>query len=404
MNGPRRPLVRLVLPARLLALLGALPLLTAGGVALLTVAAASGAAGAGPLCAAGGAEPSGSGEPIAGGEFRAADGRTVVLEPRHLRNAQRMLAGAAAAGADERATLILFMAAFQESGFRNYSNAAAYPESLGLGGDGDAHDEDSLGVLQQRPSMGWGEVAELMDVDYAVRAFLGGPDGPNAGSPPGLFDLEGWRGMGLGQAAQAVQFSAHPERYEHWREAAGRLLAGLGGPALCRVPTGEAAYPLPAPAPVTDGVGPRPCELPRADGGCAHSTWHPALDFDAACGTPVFAGRPGVVTAAADAVLFVQGDDGALVQYLHMPVAASPVSIGDRVRAGQRIGEVGNEGASTGCHLDLRVDTAAATDPAVRALPRIGAGEPGVPPGHWADPVAYFALFGVDLLAGGAAG
>lgn len=356
-------------------------------------AGAAGAAGTGVAAAAG------------AGRFVSEDGRVVELDARHAQRAGEMVAEARAAGADDHAVLIVLMAAFQESGFRNYSNIASYPQSAEMTDDGDGHDEDSLGVLQQRPVMGWGEVAELMNPRYAVRAFLGGPSGPNHGNPPGLFDIHGWRAMEPGQAAQAVQFSAHPELYETWHGAAERLLRELGAASPCPAGSppmpGEAAYPLPETVPITDGIGPRPCEQPLASGGCAHSTWHPALDFGAPCGMPVLAVRPGTVIAAANAALFIQADDGAVIKYLHMPSASYLVSIGDVVRAGQRIGEVGNEGPSTGCHLDLRIDTALASEPAVRALPRIGEGAAGIAPGHWADPAAYLSLYGIDLMIGG---
>lgn len=174
-------------------------------------------------------------------------------------------------------------------------------------------------------------------------------------------------------------------------ETAGAAAAGAAG--------GAAAYPLPQPAPITDGVGPRECRVSGA-GGCASSLWHPALDFGAACGVPVLAVRPGVVAEHLGYWLTILGDDGAQTSYLHMESADVLVVVGERVAAGQVIGAVGTAGPSTGCHLDLRVNTLGSQDEAVSSLPHVG--DASVGPG-WVDPTAYMALYGVDLLVGGTA-
>jgi hypothetical protein len=81
-------------------------------------------------------------------------------------------------------------------------------------------DADSLGVFQQRPSMGWGTPAEIMDVSYAARRFFEVAvkvDRP--GLTPGLL-------------ADAVQRSCCPERYDQAEDRASRMLrqAWQGGP------------------------------------------------------------------------------------------------------------------------------------------------------------------------------
>lgn len=76
-------------------------------------------------------------------------------------------------------------------------------------------DSDSVGVFQQRPSQGWGTVAELTDVAYAAGAFFDEAErveGDLAGSTPG-------------QLAQAVQRSAYPDRYDEAEAVALELLA-----------------------------------------------------------------------------------------------------------------------------------------------------------------------------------
>lgn len=77
-------------------------------------------------------------------------------------------------------------------------------------------DRDSLGLFQQRPSMGWGSPAQIMDPEYSARAFFGGPTGPNAGKIRGLLDIKNWSTMQLTKAAQAVQISAFPDAYQKW--------------------------------------------------------------------------------------------------------------------------------------------------------------------------------------------
>ena len=77
-------------------------------------------------------------------------------------------------------------------------------------------DRDSIGLFQQRPSKGWGTVAQIMNPEYSARAFFGGPTGPNFGKVRGLLDINNWQSMSLTRAAQAVQISAFPEAYQKW--------------------------------------------------------------------------------------------------------------------------------------------------------------------------------------------
>lgn len=137
--------------------------------------------------------------------------------------------------------IIAIMMALQESGLRVLANANV-PASLGYPHDGVGRDHDSLGSAQQRPRAGWGTVAQLMNPVYNVRAFFGGPAGPNHGSPPGLLDIRDWQTMNKGQAAQAVQASAFPELYERWEAQATAIVEALDGgmtPAAC--PAAEGA-------------------------------------------------------------------------------------------------------------------------------------------------------------------
>jgi cell wall-associated NlpC family hydrolase len=64
---------------------------------------------------------------------------------------------------------------------------------------------------------------------YAAQAFLGGPKGPNGGSPRGLLDIDGWEAMSEGKAAQTVQVSAFPDAYDKWLPFAESLVDTVKG-------------------------------------------------------------------------------------------------------------------------------------------------------------------------------
>ncbi len=146
-------------------------------------------------------------------------------------------------GVPREGQIIAIMMALQESSLRVLANVNV-PASLRYPHDGVGSDHDSLGTAQQRPAAGWGTVAQLMNPAYNVKAFYGGPAGPNHGSPPGLLDIQGWQTMSKGQAAQAVQVSAFPELYERWEPQATAIVEALdGGVALpeCLVAKGVLA-------------------------------------------------------------------------------------------------------------------------------------------------------------------
>ena len=83
-----------------------------------------------------------------------------------------------------------------------------------------------------QPPDGWGTVAELMDAVWSSRAFYGGPDGPNHGSPAGLLDIPNWQNLSLGAAAQAVEVSQYPDRYANYQPVAEKIASSLTGVAL----------------------------------------------------------------------------------------------------------------------------------------------------------------------------
>ena len=302
------------------------------------------------------------------------DGETITLDRTQLTHAATIIeAGSGIDGVGRDGIVIALMAALTESRMRMLANTSAYPESADYPHDGDGSDNDSLGLFQMRPASGWGTVAELMDPDYQAAAFYGGPNGPNAGSPRGLLDIPGWEQMGKGEAAQAVEVSAYPDRYDNYEPVAEQILTtltstGSGGPApagavpvLAAVPVAESArvvFPLPEDTWVaTSPFGMRTHPI------TGEQKLHTGADFSAPGGTPILAAADGTVTVAeysggyGGLVVIEHTIDGRTVAtaYAHSWENGIHVSAGDTVRAGQHIADVGSSGMSTGPHLHFEV-------------------------------------------------
>lgn len=99
-------------------------------------------------------------------------------------------------------------------------------------------------------------------------------------------------------------------------------------------------------------------EINRFGGGRDHQ----GQDVFAACGTKLVAAEPGRVLmstfqARAGNYLVLQHADGRATAYMHMR-SAPLVEKGDRVEAGDPIGEVGDTGRASGCHLHFELWTA----------------------------------------------
>jgi hypothetical protein len=97
-----------------------------------------------------------------------------------------------------RALTIAYAAAFQESKLENLSYG----------------DRDSVGIFQQRPSEGWGTVAQLQDPAYATRAFFSA-----------LVQVPNYAKIPVYQAAQAVQKSAYGYAYQQYAPTGEQLAA-----------------------------------------------------------------------------------------------------------------------------------------------------------------------------------
>lgn len=104
----------------------------------------------------------------------------------------------------ERAAVLVLAAALQESKLDNI------PSGQG--------DRDSVGILQQRPSQGWGTAAQLSDVRYATGRFL-----------DAVVKVPNWQNDSLAIVIQTVQVSADGSAYARHEPEAQQLADSLMG-------------------------------------------------------------------------------------------------------------------------------------------------------------------------------
>jgi cell wall-associated NlpC family hydrolase len=178
-------------PAILGAAAFAVPIVMSLGVAL-----AAGASGAATQSSA--SVTSCGTAPVQAG--RTVDG--VTLDSAQLGNAQIIYDVSVTVGLPQRAAVIAEATAMQESRLINLPSGTS----------------DSLGLFQQRPSMGWGTPAQVMQPVYAATKFYSA-----------LVKVPGWQSLPLTVAAQAVQGSAYPNAYAKWEPLASSLAATFSG-------------------------------------------------------------------------------------------------------------------------------------------------------------------------------
>ncbi|MBQ0992563.1 hypothetical protein KBX08_21030 [Micromonospora sp. H61] len=114
-----------------------------------------------------------------------------------------------------RALVVALSTAMQESNLYNLASDVL-PESAEYPNQGSGSDHDSVGLFQQRPSSGWGTVAQLMRPSYAARAFY-----------TALNEIPDWQDMSVTAAAQSVQISAYPDAYAQHEDRASTVAAAL---------------------------------------------------------------------------------------------------------------------------------------------------------------------------------
>ncbi len=242
-------------------------------------------------------------------------------------------------------------------------------------------DRDSLGLFQQRPSMGWGSPKQLTDPEYASKKFY-----------QSLKKVSGWKDMPVTVAAQTVQRSAFPDAYAKWEpianDAVNTLTDGAARSAASKGKSGKCAdvgditaggWTAPLKAPVTSGF--RTPSRPT----------HNGVDLGVPKGTNVRAASSGVVVvvkcqasmggspyscdqdgspsvSGCGWYLDIQHAEGIITRYCHLKEKPK-VSQGEKVKAGQVIGLSGNSGSSSGPHLHFEVhknndrSSAGATEP-----------------------------------------
>jgi hypothetical protein len=145
---------------------------------------------------------SGSSTPGTGMNSSAAAGSYggVSLTQEQVNNAKIIAEVGVEMGMSQRDIQIAIMTAMQESGLRNINYG----------------DRDSVGLFQQRPSCGWGTVAQCTDPRYAARKFF-----------EHLQNVANRDSLSMNDAAYKVQRCAaeYKDRYGNWQEMAGALLA-----------------------------------------------------------------------------------------------------------------------------------------------------------------------------------
>ena len=150
----------------------------------------------------------------------------VQLDAQQAANARTIVAISKAAGLPEQAAAIAVMTSQQESSLRVLANPIV-PGSQNYPHQGTGSDHDSVGLFQQRPSQGWGTLAQLMDPATSTSLFL-----------QALADVPGWQSRTPWEAAQAVQRSANGNAYSQWAPlgiAVARALWGTSSSTLsCR--------------------------------------------------------------------------------------------------------------------------------------------------------------------------
>ncbi|HEY0485368.1 MAG TPA: peptidoglycan DD-metalloendopeptidase family protein [Mycobacteriales bacterium] len=285
-----------------------------------------------------------------------------------------------AMGVPPRGWVVAVAAAMQESGLRNPA-----------GGD-----RDSRGVLQQRPSMGWGTAAQLADPAYQARNFY-----------TRLLRIGGWEAMRLTDAAQLVQRSATPEAYQRWEADAGAVVAAISG--VSSVDVVGAGYPAAPCGPailsvlVPPGTWTRPADGPIGSGfRTPDRPHHDGVDILAPRFAPVRAAAAGRVvtvecnassgTCDRDGGMSVQGcgwyveilhAGNVVTRYCHL-VRRPEVSVGEEVQGGQVLGFVGSSGNSSGPHLHFEVHVGGTVATSANAV----------------DPARFLAAAGIRLAGG----
>jgi murein L,D-transpeptidase YcbB/YkuD len=122
------------------------------------------------------------------------------LDAKQIAHVKAMLAEVKRHKLPHRAAVIVIETALVESNIRIYANSNV-PASMRIPHEAVGHDHLSVGILQQQvPS--WGTAADCMDPARSTGKFLH------------KLVTFNWASMPTGKAAQRVQVSAFPDRYQ----------------------------------------------------------------------------------------------------------------------------------------------------------------------------------------------
>lgn len=153
---------------------------------------------------------------------------------------------------------------------------------------------------------------------------------------------------GQGGPLVPISFSTRGEAPSRDAERANRILGSMDELNLYRIAAQKAPFALPVKNAFrfTSGYGMR------------WGRMHEGTDFAAPSGTPIYATADGVVTHAGwqsgyGRLVKIQHAFGIETRYAHQ--SQIRVSVGQRVSRGDRIGDMGNSGRSTGTHLHYEV-------------------------------------------------
>ena len=144
------------------------------------------------------------------------------------------------------------------------------------------------------------------------------------------------------------------------------LAAVAPAPAAARPADPPPDYPPPRPDADTDThtvTRAYPVDGPHTYSDGFHDRYHhEGQDVLAACGTRLRAVEDATVrrvaSEAAAGRYIVLHDTSSGADYVYMHMSEIDVAAGDHVRAGRRVGEVGQTGDATGCHLHFEAWTA----------------------------------------------
>ncbi|WP_438956067.1 DUF5930 domain-containing protein [Cognatiyoonia sp.] len=187
------------------------------------------------------------------------------------------------------------------------------------------------------------EEAMLVSVEPLEKMFR------NAGLNPDSLISSVRRGYsGTGGPLTPLQFSTNGGEPDPDASRANRIIDRMDEINLYRIAAERAPFDIPVKANFryTSGFGPR------------WGRMHSGTDFAGPVGTPIYSTADGVVTHAGwssgyGRLIKIQHDFGIETRYAHLN--AIRVSVGERVSRGERIGDMGNSGRSTGPHLHYEV-------------------------------------------------